>query len=179
MFAGTSSAPNTRLQSVSIPLWTGTSTGTNKYITGAVPGIFQYCTALTNVSLPELGTLPSKIFYGASSLVNISLPKCAAFTTDAFGQCASLKKVDIGGAVTAMNNSPFAGCNALETLILRGITAVPTLSANFFSATRVASGNAYVYVPRSLEGTIKLTNNWSTYANQIRAIEDYPAVCGS
>ncbi len=178
-FAGSSTTPNTWLQSVSLPIWTGTSSGGGKMTAASGVGIFEYCTALTSLSLPELVTAPARLIYQASALEEIVLPRCTGFSTNCFAYCTSLKKIDIGGAVTAINLNPINGDTALEALILRGITAVPTLSSSAFSGTRIASGNAYIYVPQSLEATIKLASNWSNYASQIRAIEDYPDVCGS
>ena len=37
---------------------------------------------------------------------------------------------------------------------------------------------ARFYVPTSLVDTYKSATNWSTYAEQIRAIEDYPEITG-
>jgi hypothetical protein len=42
----------------------------------------------------------------------------------------------------------------------------------------VASGSGYIYVPAALVDSYKAATNWSTYAEQIRAIEDYPEICG-
>ena len=39
-------------------------------------------------------------------------------------------------------------------------------------------GTGYVYVPASLIETYKTATNWSAFANQFRAIEDYPEICG-
>ena len=178
-FAGTSDTPNTWLTSISLPVWTGSAPSNTKFTVTSTQGIFEYCTALTSASLPELVTVPKKLFYRASAIQEIVLPKCTGFSQDCFAYCTSLKKLDIGGAVSAISNNYITGDTALEALILRGITVVPTLSANAFSGTRIASGAAYVYVPRSLEATVKVAANWTNYSAQIRAIEDYPAVCGS
>ena len=66
----------------------------------------------------------------------------------------------------------------LLALILRGVTTVPTLGSTTFNNTAIKSGTCYVYVPKELEATFKVASNWSTYASQIRAIEDYPDICG-
>ena len=44
--------------------------------------------------------------------------------------------------------------------------------------TVIASGTGYVYVPSALVNSYKSATNWSTYADQIRAIEDYPDITG-
>lgn len=35
------------------------------------------------------------------------------------------------------------------------------------------SGTGYIYVPRALVDTYKAATNWSTIADQFRALEDY------
>jgi hypothetical protein len=73
----------------------------------------------------------------------------------------------------------FYFCGKLETLILRKSDAICTLSATgAFTGTPIASGTGYIYVPLALVDTYKTATNWSTYAAQIRAIEDYPDICG-
>ena len=67
----------------------------------------------------------------------------------------------------------------VTALILRGVTSVPTISSTTFNNTAVKSGTCYVYVPKALEDTFKVASYWSTYASQIRALEDYPDICGS
>lgn len=44
--------------------------------------------------------------------------------------------------------------------------------------TAIASATGYIYVPQSLVDQYKAATNWATYANQIRAIEDYPEITG-
>ena len=176
-FAGTSSAKNTQLRTISLPVWTGSVV--TESIQTASEGIFDNCSALQTVNAPELQAIPEMTFHNCAALTVVSFPKAASIGSNAFQGCSNLTKLDIGGAVTSMSSAFLSGTSKLEALILRGITSIPTLSNNTFANTRIASGTAYVYVPKSLEDSIKLANRWSTYANQIRAIEDYPDVCGS
>ena len=54
-----------------------------------------------------------------------------------------------------------------------------TLSAsNAFGNSAIAKGTGYIYVPYALLEQYKVATNWATYANQFRAIEDYPEICG-
>ena len=41
----------------------------------------------------------------------------------------------------------------------------------------VESGTGYIYVPQATIEGFKSATNWSTYADQFRAIEDYPDIC--
>ena len=177
-FAGTSGASNTRLVSVSLPQWTGNAPTETGFSTGSL-GTFEYCTALTTVSAPNATILRSYSFRGCTALEEVSFPKVKTIQSAAFTGCSKLKKLDIGGEVTAMNDAFLPTSGVFEALILRGVTTVPTLGTNTFNNTKIKSGTAYVYVPQSLEQLFKVANNWSTYSAQIRAIEDYPDVCGS
>ena len=177
-FAGTSSAKNTRLLSVSLPAWTGEVPSEAGFSAGNY-GVFEYCSELVSVSAPNAESLPNYCFRGCTSLEEVSFPKLKTIGSGVFTGCTALKKVDIGGQITAMNNAflPIT-TTVLEALILRGVTTVPTLGSTVFNNTAIAKGTGYIYVPKSLESLFKVATNWSTRSAQIRAIEDYPDVCG-
>ncbi|MBR3159229.1 MAG: hypothetical protein IKF14_09030 [Atopobiaceae bacterium] len=63
----------------------------------------------------------------------------------------------------------------MDTLVLPGETLC-RLSGSLNSDVPIAQGTGYVYVPSSLVDDYKVAGGWSTYAAQIRAIEDYPDV---
>jgi hypothetical protein len=72
-----------------------------------------------------------------------------------------------------------SNCGKLKAVVIRKSDKVATLVVtNALSNTPVASGTGYVYVPRALVDAYKSATNWSTYAAQIRAIEDYPDITG-
>jgi hypothetical protein len=65
-------------------------------------------------------------------------------------------------------------CSKFTTLILRNTTQIVTLNkTNAFADTPIASGTGYIYVPSALVDSYKAATNWSSYANQFRALEDY------
>ena len=72
----------------------------------------------------------------------------------------------------------FASCYALTTLILCSGAMATLGDTSAFSSTPISSGTGYIYVPAALVDSYKAASNWSTYSNQIRAIEDYPEICG-
>ena len=176
-FAGTSSARNTQLRTASLPQWTGSAPTDTGF--SATTGVFAYCSAMTEVNVPLLASVPTNTFQYCTSLTEVVLPRAASIGGNSFQSCSNLKTLDIGGAVTSMSSAFLQTTSKLEALILRGVTSVPTITSSTFSSTRIATGYAYVYVPKSLEATFKVASNWATYAAQIRAIEDYPDVCGS
>jgi hypothetical protein len=102
----------------------------------------------------------------------------------AFSSCSQLTTVDFP-AVTSIGSNAFSSCVQLNTLILRNAAQVCTLSSTLaFNSTPIASGTGCIYVPRTLvDGSdgvaaYQAATNWSTYAAQFRAIEDYPDICG-
>lgn len=177
-FAGTSSARNTQLRSVSLPLWTGSALSEGNGFGNGNLGIFAYCSAMTSFSAPELQSVPYQMLYYCAALDEVVLPKVSSIGIGAFNYCSNLKKLDIGGAVTKINTAFMNSASAMEAFILRGVTSVPSLTASAVSSSAIAKGDCYVYVPKSLEETFKVASGWSTYSSKIRAIEDYPDVCG-
>ena len=141
--------------------------------------VFRDCSNLQSVDLPELaGTSGGSLFVYCSSLTTVNIPKVTSLNTYVFQYCTSLKKLDLGN-IASIGAGAFKD-SSLETLIIRREeTTITTLAnVNVFDGTPIANGAGYVYVPNALVDNFKSATNWSTYAAQIRAIEDYPDICG-
>ena len=179
VFAGTSDNKNTQLRTVSLPLWTGSSFSEGNGFSTSNTGIFAYCTALTSISAPELQSVPNQMCYYCAALEEVVFPKASSVASGAFGYCTNLKKIDLGGAISKINSAFMNYSNNVTALILSGVTSVPTSTSSALSGSPVAKGTCYVYVPKELEATFKVASVWSNYASMIRAIEDYPDICGS
>ena len=100
----------------------------------------------------------------------------------AFNGCYALEIVDLSN-LEEIGSHAFANCLALETVILRGIreglfNKVALYGSSVFFNTPIESGTGYIYVPAALVDEYKATTGWSSYASQIRAIEDYPEITG-
>lgn len=150
----------------------------NSIVTSLRTRACQGATNLVTVNLPKVTSLGSYAFYGCSKLVTAKLPILSSVSTQAFYSCTKLQHADCGnlGSLTAQT---FNACSALTELILRKTGSICTLSnANAISSTPIGKGTGYVYVPAELVDTYKAATNWSTFANQFRAIEDYPDICG-
>ena len=106
--------------------------------------------------------------YRDDSLTNIGIY--------AFNRCSKLTTIDFP-SISSMGSSQFSGCSALATIILRNNTLVTLGGVNWLSDTPIRKGTGYIYVPAALVDSYKSATNWSSYAAQIRAIEDYPDVC--
>lgn len=116
---------------------------------------FQNCSGLTSVSFPNVASIGDYAFNAAHKLAKADLPK-----------------------VTSIGQHSFSAANALEALILRNTEKVCSLGSDAVSYTKISSGSGYIYVPNALVDSYKAAANWQNYADQIRAIEDYPEITG-
>ncbi len=84
-----------------------------------------------------------------------------------------MKKVD-GWLTAIIGSQTFNHCQQLTALIIRSDTACTlSSSAAFNGATALLNGTGYIYVPSNLVDSYKSATNWSAFANQFRALEDY------
>lgn len=117
-------------------------------------------------------------FRDCNALTYVCVPSVTRVGGYAFSMNEALRTVDLT-SVTTIAGYAFQVCSALTALILRNTIAPPSLfNKDAISYTAIANGTGYIYVPRDLVDSYKSASNWSTYANQIRAIEDYPEICG-
>ena len=138
---------------------------------------FSSCSALTSVDLPAATSVGDNAFQYCKALTSVDLPVATSVGAYAFESCAALTSVDLPAA-TSVGERTFYSCAKLETLILRSTTRATLSGTRVFTSTPIASGTGYIYVPRDLVDSYKAASNWSTYAAQFRAIEDYPDICG-
>lgn len=135
--------------------------------------------------LPELETVANQVFKYNSALEEIHLPKVIKLSLTEFYGCRALKKVklDLMNSIssTSKYNSPFYSCSNIETLIL-GYDGVVNSTINvkdlFDTSSPLAKGTGYIYVPSAHIEEYKTATNWVSMAEQFRAIEDYPDICG-
>jgi len=133
---------------------------------------------LESVDLASAMQINGNCFNGCAKLSRVNLPVASYIGVNAFVACYALAILDFP-KVQRIDVLAFSSCLALSTLILRRTAAVCTLvNTSAFSGTPIASGTGYIYVPRLMVDAFKAAENWSTYAAQIRAIEDYPEICG-
>lgn len=126
-------------------------------------------TNLTTLLAPQLTSLQG-ILRGAK-LTNVEFPLLTYIASGMFSSCTQMIYADVGLITTV--NALFTGCSSLQAVILRSTTMASLSSTGAFSNTPIASGTGYIYVPRSLISAYEAATNWSTYAGQFRALEDY------
>ena len=173
--------------------------------TKAGPYSFAGQAQLTTVSMPEVTDIWQYCFIDCTKLTSIYFPKLVLLRYQAFRNCSSLTEFVSGGSFNSrIDSSTFEGCTSLTkadfkhinsqqgfggyslacanlvTLIIRNADAVPPASHSIFggNTTKMNKGEGYIYVPASMVDAYKAATNWSKYADQIRAIEDYPDITG-
>lgn len=136
----------------------------------------------TNFPATYKNTVATKIrntcFNNYTKLVSVEFPAVTSVGVQAFQNCTSLKKADFS-ALTNIGVWAFNVCSALKALIIRTNSVCTLAGTNAFANNSgILAGTGYVYVPSALVDSYKSATNWSTYADQIRAIEDYPDITG-
>lgn len=154
-------------------------TYSNKEVKTVGTRAFSHCSVLVSVDLPEVTTIGQHSFNSCSELERVTFPKLTTMIPgDNFTYCYALKYADLG-LVSNLPSWSLANCKILETVILRKENSICTLqTTNALSGTPIAKGTGYVYVPSALVDSYKTATNWSTFATQFRAIEDYPDITG-
>ena len=114
---------------------------------------------------------------GCTKLTSVVLPAVRIMDGHSMNGCSELIKADFSNLQT-IKYSTFYINTKLVTLIIRTQVVAKLEKTSAFTGTPIASGTGYVYVPSALVDSYKTATNWSTYANQIRAIEDYPDITG-
>lgn len=145
-------------------------------VTSVAARAMYSCSRLKTVNLPNVTHFSDYAIYSCGSITSVYLPKLETTASQAMARMSDIKKIELP-AIKTISSTCFDRCSALTALILPGST-VATLQGTAFTNTPIASGDGYIYVPSALVEEYKATTNWSTYADQIRAIEDYPDIAG-
>lgn len=138
-------------------------------------GVFTSCNGVTSANFPVLTTIGSD-FNSCIAMKTFNAPMLKTIGNQAFYFCQAIVKLDLP-SLTSIGTHGFNNCSKMTALILRNETVCTLANTNGLLNTPVAKGTGYVYVPAALIDSYKSATNWSTYAAQIRAIEDYPEVC--
>ena len=135
-----------------------------------------YFCPITTINLPVVTSINNYAF-SQTNLKTANFPMVTSIGTGAFSG-ALITTVNLP-VVTSIGSYVFQGCSRLTTLILRSETIATLGNTATFSNTPIASGTGYIYVPRALLSDTDATKdyrratNWSTFAAQFRALEDY------
>ena len=168
---------------------------TNDRVMSIGQSAFRYCYALTTVDFSQATSIGEHAFDRCNNLTSANFPAATSIGLNAFEYCTNLTSADFSAATsigqsalfyctnltsanfpaaTSIGSGAFSYCSKLTSLILRVTTQVCTLSnTSAFNNTPIKSGTGYIYVPAALIDSYKTATNWTTYANQFRALESY------
>lgn len=148
---------------------------------------FANCSSLEKVDFPKLSSVSNYGFYqsfNSSAIikptVNVSFPSVETIGRWSFATCGCLTKIDFN-KLSSIDTYAFVNDSRLEALIIRTPEVCTLKSTNAFNSSGIVDANkirGYIYVPQSLVEQYKAATNWATYADKIRAIEDYPEITG-
>ena len=169
-------------------------------LTNLSGGIFRDCTSLTKVSLTNVTEMSWYALGGCSGITELNLPNlrtigmngCPPITTNlrkwvfpslktianyGLSDTRYLEEFDCASTtaevLTIGGTGNFGGSNIpLKAWIIRS-ASVAQLGGSILGNTLIGKGTGYIYVPRALVDSYKVATNWSTYASQFRALEDY------
>ena len=132
---------------------------------------FESCYSLNDF---DLSNIQNVVSYSLSNtgFGSIILPNCTSIGTYT-GRGTRTSTIDLSKKISIDSNAFREACSLVH-LILRSDTICPLSSITVFMNTPIADGLGWIYVPSDLVNTYKMASNWSTYANQIVSIDEYP-----
>lgn len=149
-----------KLKTLNIPNVTGIDTNT-----------FQNCYSLNNLDLTNITVISSSAL-SQTGLGALVLPNVISIG-NYVGNGTRTSTIDLSKKISIDSNR-FSGAYSLVHLILRSDTLCSLSATSAFTNTPIANGLGWIYVPSDLVESYKTASNWSTYANQIVSLDEYP-----
>jgi hypothetical protein len=114
------------------------------------------------------------MFIDCPALKNIKLPSVTECTGGSQFRGSGFEWIDLPVCTSISGTYCFGYTSTLQGLILRSPTICALNYTNAFNNnTNMENGTAHIYVPRALVNSYKSATNWSVWASQFRALEDY------
>ncbi|MBO5989528.1 MAG: leucine-rich repeat domain-containing protein [Paludibacteraceae bacterium] len=130
---------------------------------------FFECTSLTSVTIPNsVTTIGKGAFEICVGLTSVTIPNSVTtIGEEAFRSCSRLTSVTIPNSVTMIRWGAFKDCSSLTILTIENVTP-PDVRYLVFEKV---SENITIYVPAESVEKYKTAEDWSWYADKIKAIE--------
>lgn len=150
---------------------------------------FRTCQSVTHVNLPKVTAVAQYAFNTCQYVKEVRFDKATSTGNRSFVANSRLEKA-VFPSLKSMAGLTFYQCYSLKAVILASETMCTLASTDAFNQCYHFLGtvngtwnpngdkDGYIYVPAALVDSYKAATNWSTYASQIRAIEDYPEITG-
>jgi len=123
-------------------------------ITSIAAYLFQYCSGLENIIIPNtVTTIGSLAFVGCSNLKSVQLSAdLTSIGEEAFYSCASLSDLVIPDKVTSIKKSAFQNCSSLKTIVIpKSVNSLGTFAFYGCSALETATLPSQITsIPNSL-----------------------------
>lgn len=138
---------------------------------------FFRCSSLTSINIPRATFLGSRCI-GATGIKSICIPSVKDLTSQQFRDATLLEKID-APVLERLSGSSVWYMTKAKTLILRNTAMVCELTGDVDMYN-----DCNIYVPKTMAdgsdgvAAYKAATNWSTLADYIYAIEDYPDITG-
>ena len=135
-------------------------------VLGDVNGMFENCTSLSSITIPNSVTsISNNAFRGCSGLTSVSIGNSVtSIGYNAFMGCTSLTNVTIPTNVASIDNYAFNNCSSLTSVTVEALTP-PNLGISVFGNTN----DCPIYVHcHSVTSSI---NSWPDIATRIKSIE--------
>lgn len=149
---------------------------------------------ITEIVNDRITSIGNYALQGSKSLTKLIVPNVKRLEAYSVSSCSALQEIDFS-SVEFIGQQALAAfpCKKLvlpkiksiyvqaflsakiEALVITQSDSIATLNnVSAFSATPIAKGTGFVYVPDNLVESYKSATNWSTYANQIKPLSELP-----
>jgi hypothetical protein len=134
-------------------------------------GVFQNCTSLKSVNLPDnIKKIGAKTFSNCTSLMDVKIPNGVTHILESSFYGTPLVRVEIPSTVTNIGYGVFRYSPNVQYVKVLATTP-PTLSKNNFIYDNYT--NVSIYVPDESVELYKAANNWSELAGRIKPLSEF------
>jgi hypothetical protein len=163
----------TSLKSINMPL-----------LTSIPMNMFYNCQVLENCDFQQATEIGQSAFDSCKSLTKMKFSKVTKTNNQSFTNCHNLTQVDFS-VLSTLAAMTFRYCFNLKAVVIRSEEMCSLSATTAFNdcyhflgqtnGTYNPNGlkDGYIYVPRALIEDYKVATNWSAFASQFRALEDY------
>lgn len=138
---------------------------------------------IQSLYIPNVVSVGGYAFDGCETITEMHFEKHITFKSEkrpymALRGAQNAVKIEFNDGFTISMSHVFYNMTNLKAVIIRGNNVSQLNYGNAFNGSSIANGTGYIYVPAVLVDQYKAATNWVTFADQIRAIEDYPEITG-